>query len=75
MMLALLFTQMLWARETRVDSLDWYDSRRPGYDMIIVNNCMLEIPKKKSGDVCYINNRILNECDVDLLLGDNCGKK
>jgi hypothetical protein len=75
LLIALLFTQTLWAAETQVYRFDWYDSRKPGSNTVIVNDCILEIPVNKNKDWCYINKRFLHECDVDLLLGDNCEKK
>lgn len=72
MLFILMFVSMVGAAESKVDRFDWFDSRTPGLSTIILNDCILDIPINKTKDWCYINKRILHECDIDLKLGENC---
>lgn len=71
MLLALLLSQSLWAKEPHIYQFDWFDERP--VNIIVINDCVVQVPKDRVKDLCWINKRIKRDCQIDLQLGDRCG--
>jgi hypothetical protein len=49
---------------------DWFDVRP--VNIIVINDCVVQVPIDRIKDLCWINKRIKRDCVIDLGLGDKC---